>query len=66
MGKIKETILELKHHVYNAEDMIDSCYCSDDPDYAEFVEINTRYDKLLKDMNELVTIIDTANLKKYD
>jgi len=52
---------ELKHEVYNAEDMIDGCYNPDDKEVSEFVEINTRYRQLLKDMNKLVEHLDNIS-----
>ena len=58
-----ETLSELRHTIYNAEDEIDGIYNSNDEDFNDLVEINERYNKLLVDMNKLIDIINNELIK---
>ena len=57
MTKRVERLTELRNEIYHAEDVIDGSYNSKDKDFSDLVEINERYEKLLKDMNILENLL---------
>ena len=61
MTEREEILTHLKNEIYNAEDYIDGAYNSKSKDYSDLVEINEKYDKLLKDMRGLIQLLTDEN-----
>lgn len=58
MDKIKERLRDLRDEIYNSEDVIDGSYNSKDALFKEYTQINLKYETLIKDMNELVGLLN--------
>lgn len=52
----KQRLEELKCEIYNSEDVIDGVF--NPKEYPELIEINEDYNRLLRDMNSLMKLID--------
>ena len=49
---------DLRDEIYHSEDVIDGVYNSKDVNFKKYEEINTKYEALLKNMNELVGLLN--------